>query len=89
MRVEPDTDVYLEVLDILSGVDRNTVLLYIEDTLVSPELVPIENGYSVTWQQTIADFNYSQVVNIQVDASDLAGNEMPTDIYSFTIQDTR
>ena len=72
-----------------SGVDISTISVTIEGTTYT-------NGSGLTITGTPADYtvsftnstdwNYGQVVNVSINAKDLAGNSMPTKNYSFTVE---
>ena len=84
--VSRDINVTVHVRDDGSGVDQSTILLTVEGVDVTGQAV-ITGGtgdYTVTYDPA-SDFDYGQVVDVTVDAGDLAGNSMATDSYSFTV----
>jgi len=83
--VAVDTSVVIHVLDDGEGVDATTLAMTVEGVSVSPIVTGTAADYTLTYVPAVA-FSYSQVVDITVDASDLAGNAMPTLRYSFTTE---
>ncbi len=84
--VAPDVNITLHVKDDGSGVDLNSIAMMIEYQPASGTLRI--NGSPADYQLVyfhIQDYPYGDRVAVQVDASDLLGNSMPSDIYSFTI----
>jgi len=83
--VSVDTSITVHVKDDGAGVDHNTIVMTVESVPVMPTILPIglTLNFSVTYDPP-ADFGHGQVVNVTIDASDLAGNAMITDSYSFT-----
>ncbi|MFA5059133.1 MAG: putative Ig domain-containing protein [Candidatus Omnitrophota bacterium] len=75
-----------------SGIDKNSILLKVNEISVdSSKYVCASNGAipenpdrscQVIYDPNV-DFEYGQRVAVSIDAQDLAGNKMPTDIYSF------
>jgi hypothetical protein len=57
----------------------------VESGVVTPAITGTQADYTLTYNPT-TDFDYGQVVDVTVDASDLNGtpNVMTTDSYSFT-----
>ncbi len=92
-----NTNIYFEVIDDDSGADLSTIDASVEGALIvdngvtqpgfAVTVTPIANGYSFDYNPT-TDFAYDQIVNISIDASDLAvpANVMSTYNYSFTIE---
>ncbi len=94
--VAVNANVYFEIDDNLggSGVDSGTISIYFDSTPVVVNGVP-QSGFGGTlasdgtggFDVTInpdADFTSGQVVNVSIDAKDVAGNAMSTVSYSFT-----
>ena len=89
--VLPDCEISFHILDDLSGVDRSSIRLKVNDDLVNPVISGNPNDYFVSYQP-VTSFWYGDSVNIKIDAQDLAvdsANVMATVEYSFRIlQDT-
>ncbi len=87
--VPVDTDIVVHILDDESGVDVATISMTVEVESVSVpgtlDIAGTSSEYILTFNPD-ADFDNLQVVDVTVDASDLAGNAMTTDSYSFTTQ---
>ena len=84
-----NTDIYLEIVDVGSGVDISTIVLEINSVEVQPIITALdtENGFSLFYNPE--NFEYNQEVNIMVNAEDLAvgtPNEMIYE-YSFNVVD--
>ncbi|GAJ03701.1 unnamed protein product, partial [marine sediment metagenome] len=80
-----DTNIVVHVLDDADGVDIDTIAMTVEGASVTPVITGTPADYTLTYDPP-ADFAYLQVVDVTVDASDLAslGNAMTQDAYSFT-----
>ena len=78
-----DTNVVLHVKDGSHGVDESTIVMRVDDVVVTPDISGTASDYTLTYDPT-SDFGHSQVVEVEVDASDLEGNAMLTASYSFT-----
>ena len=85
--VPVDTNVVVHVKDDGAGVDQSSILLTVEGVDVTGQsaITGDTGDYTITYNHP-TDFGYGQVVNVTVDARDLAitPNVMPTDSYSFT-----
>ncbi|RLC91893.1 MAG: hypothetical protein DRI39_09405, partial [Chloroflexi bacterium] len=83
--VPVNTNIVVHVQDDGYGVDQATITMTVEGADVTAELIitGTASDYTVTYDPP-ADFDCSQVVDVTVDASDLAGNAMTQDAYSFT-----
>ena len=81
-----DTNIVVHVKDDGEGVDQTTIVMTVEGETVTPVITGSTADYTLTYDP--ADFGYEQVVDVTIDASDLAAtpNVMPTDAYSFTTQ---
>jgi hypothetical protein len=81
-----DTNIVIHVRDDGTGVDQSTIVMKVEGGVVTPTITGTQADYTLTYNPP-ADFDYGQVVDVTVDASDLNGtpNVMPTDSYSFTV----
>lgn len=78
-----DTNIVVHVLDDGDGVDIGTIAMTVEGASVTPVITGTPADYTLTYDPP-TDFAYLQVVDVTVDASDLADNAMDTDSYSFT-----
>lgn len=81
--VPAGTNVVVHVLDDESEVDLSTILMTVEGEVVTPNITGTPADYTLTYDPPV-DFEYEQVVNVTIDASDVAGNTMNQDAYSFT-----
>ncbi len=89
--VSPPT-ISFQVLDDSSGVDVSSLVLSVNGSTVfngvSPHPYTTVTGtsadYTVTYTSP-ANFNYSDQINVTINAKDLAGNIMPQVAYSFTV----
>ncbi len=77
-----DTNVTVHVLDDGAGVNESMIVMIVNDMVVTPEITGTPADYTLIYDPP-ADFNPDQLVNVTIDASDLAGNAMH-DAYSFT-----
>lgn len=70
-----------------TGVSLGTISATIEGTeyTCSSGLTCSGSSSDYTVSRAVT-FSYDQVINVSIDASDIAGNAMPTDAYSYTIQ---
>jgi len=88
--VPVDTNIVVHVMDDGDGVDIATIEMTVEGVEVMPVITGLSDDYTLTYDPP-ADFNYGQVVDVTIDASDLSSpaNPMTQDAYSFTTeQDT-
>ena len=85
--VPRDTNIIVHVRDDGAGVDENTIVMTVEgeDVTGNVSITGTKSDYTLTYNPP-SDFEYEQVVNITVSASDLTSNTMQTDAYSFTIK---
>jgi len=83
VNVPVDTNITVHVLDAESGVNLSTIVMTVEGVVVTPVITGTPADYTVTYDPPV-NFGYGQVVDVTVDASDIAGNMMPQDAYSFT-----
>ncbi|MBN2092640.1 Ig-like domain-containing protein [candidate division KSB1 bacterium] len=81
--VAVNTDIILELMDVLSGVDRDKIQLSVNGTAVTPTLVDITSGVRVSYNPS-QDFGNNQTISITINAYDNAGNAMTSESYSFT-----
>ncbi|KAF5434161.1 Carboxypeptidase regulatory-like domain-containing protein, partial [Candidatus Methanophagaceae archaeon] len=82
-----DTNIVVHIRDDGDGVDNTSIVMIVEGTQVTPTITGTTNDYTVTYTPP-TPFDYEQVVDITIDARDLASspNVMPQDIYSFTVE---
>jgi hypothetical protein len=78
-----NTSITLEVRDDGVGVDQSTITMTVNGSPVTPSISGSTGAYTISYNPP-ADFAYDQTVSVVVDASDLNGNAMTTDAYSFT-----
>jgi hypothetical protein len=81
-----DTDIQVELLDDLSGVDRASITMQVNGQSVQPTTVtPISRGYLLYYNPP-QDFRYNETVQVVIRARDLANpaNVMPPDTLRFT-----
>jgi len=83
VNVPVDTNITVHVLDAESGVNLSTIVMTVEGVVVTPVITGTPADYTVTYDPPV-NFDFGQVVDVTVDASDIAGNTMPQDAYSFT-----
>ena len=83
MDVPVGTNVVVHVLDDESEVDLSTIVMTVEGEVVTPAITGTPADYTLTYDPQV-DFEYEQMVNVTIDASDVAGNTMNQDAYSFT-----
>ena len=85
--VAKDTNIEVHIKDDGSGVDQSSIVMAVEGNQVTPTITGTPADYTLTYNPS-ADFDHDQVVDITIDASDLATppNVMPQDSYSFTIE---
>jgi hypothetical protein len=85
-----DTDIRVEVVDALAGVDRSSLSMQVNGQLVQPNsLAPILQGFSVQYKPA-QNFQYNSIIQVVIRGRDLARpvNEMPPDTLRFaTIRD--
>ncbi|RZN30444.1 MAG: hypothetical protein EF813_12810, partial [Methanosarcinales archaeon] len=80
--VPVDTNVTVHVQDDGAGVNKSTIVMIVDDMVVTPEITGTPADYTLNYDPP-ADFNPDQLVNVIISASDLAGNAM-YEAYSFT-----
>jgi hypothetical protein len=84
-----DTDIRVEIVDALAGVDRNALAMQVNGQLVSPAITPILQGFLLQYKPA-QNFRYNATAQVVIRARDLAqpANEMPPDTLRFaTIRD--
>ena len=85
--VLPGTNIIVHVIDDGDGVDESTIEMTVNGNTVTPSIEGSANHYILTYDPP-TDFDYLQVVDVTVNASDLSSppNYM-SDSYSFTIKE--
>lgn len=83
--VPRDTNIVLHVKDDDSGVDQASITMKVEGQEVAPDISGTPADYTVEYNPP-TPFDYGQEVEVSVDAPDLKGNVMDTDVYSFTVE---
>ncbi|MFC2092134.1 hypothetical protein ACFLTD_05115, partial [Elusimicrobiota bacterium] len=86
--VTSDSDIIVHIQDDGDGVDQTSIVMTVEGSQVTPAITGTPADYILTYDPP-ADFSYSQVVDVTIDAQDLAStpNIIEQVIYSFTIED--
>jgi len=86
MGVPVDTNIIVHVKDD-TEVDPYTIEMTVNGNPVSPSIIPAVpeklDDWLVRYDPSV-DFGSSEVVTVTIDASDMAGNAMATDVYNFT-----
>jgi hypothetical protein len=78
-----NTNITLELRDAGVGVDQATITMTVNGSPVTHSISGTPAAYTLSYNPPV-DFNYDETVSVVVDASDLNGNAMTTDAYSFT-----
>ena len=80
-----DTNIVVHVKDLDVGVNQTTIAMTVEGVDVTSGLIINggPNDCTLTYDPP-TNFSYEQVVDVTIDASDLLGNAMVTDVYLFT-----
>lgn len=84
-----DADIRVDVIDELSGVDRNALTMQVNGQIVAPVITPILQGFSVQYKPA-QNFRYNSTVQVVMRGRDLArpANEMAPDTLRFaTVRD--
>ena len=80
-----DTVITVHVKDDCTGVDKDTIVMTVEGSIVTPDITGKKHDYMLLYDPP-DDFGCGEVINVTVDAADRASNIMPTDDYSFTTE---
>lgn len=85
--ISKDTNITLHIQDTGDGVDQSSIIMTVEGETVIPTITGTSADYTLTYNPPI-DFDYDQVIDITIDAQDLAStpNVMTTESYLFTIE---
>ncbi len=81
-----DTEIRVEIIDALAGVDRNALTMQVNGQSVQPAITPILQGFSLQYKPA-QNFRYNSTVQVIIRARDLArpANEMPPDTLRFAM----
>ena len=84
--VSPSTNIVVHVKDAGDGVDNGSIAMTVKGSGVSPNITGTSADYTLTYDPP-TNFNWGEVINVTVDADDLAStpNSMDQDTYEFTI----
>jgi hypothetical protein len=80
--VPVNTYIVAHVKDTSRGVNQSTIVLKVDGTTVNPTITGSANDYTLDYSPT-EDFGNEQVVEVAIEAADLAGNVMPPQVYTF------
>jgi len=83
--VSVDTNIIVHVRDDGTGVDQSTILMKLDDVVVTPSITGDPANYTLTYDPPF-DFSNEQAVEVSIEAKDLVGNTMDPFIYSFLIE---
>ena len=81
--IAKDTNIVVHVKDDGAGVDQSSIIMTVEGNQVTPTITGTPGEYTLAYAP-LADFDYGQVVDVTVDAQDLASppNVTSQDRYS-------
>ncbi len=84
--VDPGTDIKLKIVDDFTGVDSSSIVMRVNNELVSPTLEEINKGYQLSYKPE-QDFHYNQTLGVRINGKDRAKipNAMEADEYYFEI----
>ncbi|OPL13835.1 MAG: hypothetical protein AVO38_12755 [delta proteobacterium ML8_D] len=84
--VAPNTNIIVHVIDAGDGVDRSSLVMRVNGETVAPAISGSPADYTLTYDPSV-DFNYGQVITVEIDAQDLSDppNVMDHESYNFTI----
>ncbi|MBN2093732.1 Ig-like domain-containing protein [candidate division KSB1 bacterium] len=77
-----NTNITVKVQDQFSGVKTSSLVMKINNQPVQFVLSGTAYDYTLFYNPPV-DFNYEQTVSVQIEASDIVGNQMRADVYSF------
>lgn len=83
--VPKNVTVLLNVIDDGRGIDFNSLAMTVNGSPVTPTITGFSNGYFVAYQSP-QEYDYEQNVTVTLDACDLTGKCMPTQIIRFRIE---
>lgn len=75
-------NIIVKVQDQFSGVKTTSLVMKVNNQPVPFVLSGTANDYELSYNPPV-DFNYEQTITVQIEASDVVGNQMPKDQYSF------
>jgi len=78
-----NSNIIVQIQDALSGINESSLVMKVNDNQVTPQLTGTTKNFTLTYDPA-NDFNYEQTITVSIDVTDIAGNIMPTDSYSFT-----
>ena len=87
--VPRDTNIVIHIKDDGAGVDKSSIVMTVEGIIVFPTITGNKNDYTLTYDPP-SDFEYNQVVDVTIDAQDLASPPnvivVPQGSYLFAIE---
>jgi hypothetical protein len=83
-QVPVDTKIEVRLRDLLTGVDRDSILMRVNGSVVNPIISGDSLEYLLSYQPPVK-FRLNDTVRVQIEATDLAAtpNRMPPDSYEF------
>ena len=81
--VSTDILIVLEIVDSGVGVDLSSITMWVNGSEVSPSISGGPEFYTLSYDPGV-DFSFDESVSVEIDASDLNGNTMAADFYTFT-----
>jgi hypothetical protein len=84
--VPVNSSIVLHVQDYGDGVDVDSMQMRVNGQPVTPQVTGSLSDYTVSYDPA-QDFSHNQTVTIVVAASDLAGNDMTSETYTFTTEE--
>ncbi len=82
--VPADTNIVLHVKDAGAGVNKTTITMKVNSIQILPTIDGTPQDYTLTYDPFF-DFNDGEIVNVTIDAEDVAGNKLQQ-TYSFMIE---
>ncbi|MBN1348496.1 T9SS type A sorting domain-containing protein [candidate division KSB1 bacterium] len=83
LNIDVNTNITVHVKDDICGADSGSITMKVNGLLVNRRIAGTPTDYTVTFQSP-SPFAYNVMVNVAVDAADIAGNQMHTDSYTFS-----
>jgi hypothetical protein len=81
--ISPETSISLHIKDDLSGVDKSSIIMKINDKIVIPQVTGNTKHWYISYTPSLP-FDWGEIVKVEIIAYDIAGNYL-NEIYSFTI----
>jgi len=78
-----NTKISVQIRDDISGVDQSSIVMTVNNKFVTPVITGSNTDLTLTYNPP-TNFDYNQTIYVRINASDLAGNSMSTDSYSFS-----